>query len=567
MLRKTITYLFIVLSFFSTVSSKELGPDVSVYRDEELKWENGAYGYFVMFKSLLMDDNNAAYSPVCMDEKEGSTYTLDLSHIPADSSVERAFLVWTGAQPVALRNGLTDSEVTLSFISENRKIKEQQIIKGKKAYKIGEAKNFEFDSFVDSDYINLSYFTYRVDVTDFFNEIQEKGNDIGNEYDGYSLSGNYTLSDLTCAKDSSYVGSSSLVAGWSIILIYTSKEISPKKIYLYDGFKAYWHELSEINVTGFEFPTDPEIRITLAVHEGDPNLVSFYNPDGEPAIPEGIQVQGDQVDWIPLSNECNPEAEKIVEDEIFKYVEVFNSISSVYGWADAKPTCVGGTPPLWDYENIEYSMDVDTFVMDSSSDGAFAAHFNKGGSRIGLRIGANQDSVITNFMVVSVDTKAPVFDIPDQHELIACTPANFLANHEDYYDAKWCYDGPHTFAIRIQNWGDNMTPAVIVKNAIPEIMEYVPGSTEYATEFITVNDKKVAKRWIKIPDNNEIFPLTDGFKIADTTTFCPTDSDYLTCENLIMVRYKTTVKQGIMHMERIENIAEIYSAGLTPYKT
>jgi hypothetical protein len=34
-----------------------------------------------------------------------------------------------------------------------------------------------------------------------------------------------------------------------------------------------------------------------------------------------------------------------------------------------------------------------------------------------------------------------------------------------------------------------------------------------------------------------------------------------------MVRYQATVKQETVHMERIENIAEIYSSGLTPYKT
>lgn len=257
-----------------------------------------------------------------------------------------------------------------------------------------------------------------------------------------------------------------------------------------------------------------------------------------------------------------------MEDQTFKYVEVFNSISSVYGWIDKKPTCVGGIPPYWDYENIEYSMDVDTFVLDSTSEGDFAAHFNKGGQYINLRIGANQDSIITNFMVVSVDTKSPTFDIPDQPELVACTPANFQADYENYYDARWCDNGlPHTFAIRIQNWGDDMTPPVIVKNTIPENMEYVQGSTEYATEFITVNDKRRARKWMEIPDNNGGFPLVDGFKIADTTTYCPADTDHLSCENLIMVRYQATVKQGIMHMERIENIAEIYSSGFTPYKT
>lgn len=231
MLRKTIICIFMVLGFFSTVSSKELGPDVSVYRGEELKWEDGAYGYFVMFKSLLMDDNNAAYSPVCMDEKEGSTYTLDLSHIPADAAVERAFLVWTGAQPIALRNGLTDNEVMLSFISEDKQIKEEQVIKGKKAYKIAEAQGFEFDAFadMDPDAFNQSYFTYRVDVTDFFKNIHDKGRDLGNEYDGYSLYGDYKMSDLECANDQVYIGESTMVSGWTLLIIYTSIEISPKK--------------------------------------------------------------------------------------------------------------------------------------------------------------------------------------------------------------------------------------------------------------------------------------------------------------------------------------------------
>ncbi|MBP7434263.1 hypothetical protein KA996_12040, partial [bacterium] len=68
MLNKTITYLFIVLGFFSTVSSKELGPDVSVYKGQMLKWEDykKGYNYHVMFKSMLADEKT------CKDETEGS---------------------------------------------------------------------------------------------------------------------------------------------------------------------------------------------------------------------------------------------------------------------------------------------------------------------------------------------------------------------------------------------------------------------------------------------------------------------------------------------------------------
>ncbi|HPS30872.1 MAG TPA: hypothetical protein PLZ43_11495 [bacterium] len=563
---RSITCFFILFSL-CTVFAKDLGPDISVYDGEELKWEDGAYGYHVMFKSLL-ELNTESSNIICKDETVGSTYSLDPSHIPTDALVERAFLIWSGAVPFAEIGEPTDSEVTLSFISEDGKITEDQTITGKKAYKVSEAEGFEFDAFTATDDPTHSYFTYRVDITDFFKSIHDKGRELGLEFDGYSLYGNYTMKDLKCASDESYLNSTSMVSGWSIIMIYISKEISPKKIYLYDGFKAYWYEENEINVTGFEFPTDPEVRITLATHEGDPNLVSVYeNDDVTLAGPEGMQVQGDNLNWLLMYNDCNPEAYKTDGMTQINYIETFNSVSSVYGWADTEPTCIGGIPPVWEYGKIEYAMDVDTFVMDSEIVGEYAAHFNKGGMYLNLRIGANQDSIITNFMIVSVDTKHPTFDIPDQPELVACTPANIPVDPENP-DSKWCDNGlPHTFAIRIQNWGDDVMPLISVKNSIPVGMEYVAGSTEYATEFTTVKDKKVAKQWIKIPDNAGVFPLIDGFKVADNMDFCGADSDYLVCEDLVMVRFRARVKDETQKNAVIENVASIDTTGFPTYKT
>lgn len=552
------------------LGAKAIGPDVSVYRNEELKWEDGAYGYHVMFKTLLENlqaDSGNPQADACMDEATGSTYPLDASHVPSDAYVTRAFLVWAGAVPIAEANDTTDNEVTLSFVSEDGRISENQVVKGKKAYKVSEAQGFEFDAFKDLDDPRFSYFTYRVDVTDFFKSIHEKGRALGLEYDGYSLYGNYTMKDLKCANDSAYVDKTVMVSGWSIIMVYTSKEISPKKIYLYDGFKSYWYEESEINVTGFEFPTDPEVRITLHTHEGDPNLASIYQDDEVTlAGPEGLQVQGDQVGWLLLSNECNPEAYKSDGYTTLYYTEIYNSISSAYGWADVSPTCIGGIPPVWDYETIEYSMDADTFVMDSASDGSYASHFNKGGTRIGLRIGANQDQVITNYMVVSVDTKAPRFDIPGQPEKVACTPANVAVDPLNP-ESKWCENKlDHVFTIRVQNWGDDITPAVIVKDTVPNGMEYVAGSTEYANEFTTVSGKKIAKKWIKVPDNGG-FPLEAGVKVADKIDFCPAESDYLSCEDLIMIRFRAKVKDGTQKNAVLENVASIDTTGFPTYKT
>lgn len=555
---KLITLLFIPAFLIAGT----LGPDVSQYRGEELKWEDGAYGYHVMFKTLLENlqaDGDNPQADACTNESTGSTYTLDISHIPADSYVARAFLVWSGAVPVANVNDPTDNEVNLSYSSTDGTIAENQIIKGKKAYLTSESADFEFEGFKDLDDPTHSFFTYRVDVTDFFKSIHDKGRDLGLEYDGYSLFGDYNLSGLTCASDSSYLGTTDMVSGWSLVLIYTSTEISPKKIYFYDGFKAYWQEETEINVTGFEFPTEPEVRLTLITHEGDPNLVSLENPNGGPAIPEGLQVQGDQVGWLLISNVCNPEAQKSDGVNTLFYTEVYNSISSVYGWADVEPTCIGGTPPVWDFENIEYAMDVDTFVMDSSKDGSYASHFHKGGQRIGLKVGANKDQVITNMLIVSVDTKAPMFDIPGRDEKVSCTPANA--------DGKWCENGEHTFAIRIQNWGDDITPPVMVKDTIPEGMEYVPGSTEYATDFETEGDQKVAKKWTRIPDLGDGgFPLASGFKVADTLNFCGADDDYLSCGDLIVVRFRATVKD-IPKNAVIENVAMIDTTGFPTYRT
>ncbi|MBO7127975.1 DUF11 domain-containing protein [bacterium] len=574
--------ILVLLAFLMpfAAGAKAIGPNVSVYRDKELKWEDGAYGYHVMFKSLLenketnnkeKDEFGNVINPQGDTCKDSSTYTLDMSHIPPDAIIEDAYLVWTSAVPVAKKNDPTDNEVSFSFVSDDGTIQHSDTIKGKKAYKVADAGvvSFEFDAYKDTDDPNKSWFTYRVNVRDFFQKIQEKGRAGAKEgasfYDGYSLIGNYTLSGLECANDEVYKGSTEMVADWSVILIYSSVKISPKKIYLYDGFQAYFHTLSEIKVTGFEFPIDPEIRITLASHEGDPGLFEL-EPESGILVPEGIQVQGDLPDWLLLSNECNPPAYGSNGFINLDYTEIFNSISSVYGWDETNPTCIGGIPPVFEFDKIEYGMDVDTFIMDSYTDGSYAAHFHKGGQEIKLRVGANQDQVITNYMIVSVDTKAPQFDIPGQPEKVACTPAS------DRFDStalegKWCQNGlEHTFALRIQNWGTDSTNAVTVQDTIPAGMEYVPGSTEYATSFKVENGKKIATRWMPIPDNGG-FPLETGFKVTDSLNFCPDGSDYLACEDMVMVRFRAKVKGETPKNHVIENTATYKSAGVNDYKT
>ncbi|MBP5406073.1 hypothetical protein J6Z19_02855 [bacterium] len=575
MRKKLIFIVLLALLLPFAVAAKEIGPNVSKYRGQELKWEDGAYGYHVMFKSLLDNKQpepqgyeNNPQGDTC---KSSSTYTLDMSHIPGDAIVEDAFLIWTAAQPIAKKDDITDKEVTLSFVSSLSNNSIAKNITGKKAYKISEAGtvDFEFDAFIDTENPDKRWYTYRVKVTDFFKEIQEQARAAANAgeaiYDGYSLLGDYTLAGLECSEDSVYKDRTDMVADWSIVLIYSSVEISPKKIYMYDGFKSYWHERSEINVTGFVFPIKPEIRVTLASHEGDPGLWDLTH---DPIIPEGIEVLGEPIvpdQWLLLSNECNPAAFGTNGFVNLDYTEIFNSISSVYGYQDSIPTCIGGTPPVFNTEEIEYGIEVDTFLMDASADDKFADHFHKGGQKISFKIGANQDSVITNYMIVSVDTKAPQFDIPGQPEKVACTPANKFDAYS--LEGNWCQGSlEHTFALRIQNWGTDSTKNISVRDSIPDGMEYVPGSTEYATSFEVKDNKKIAKRWTPIPDSNG-FPLENGFKVADSLNFCPENSDYLSCNDLIVVRFRAKVKSDAPKNQVIENIATYNTPGVNDYKT
>ena len=544
MLNKTITCLFIVLGFFSTVSSKELGHDVSVYKGQILKWEDykKGYNYHVMFKSLLADEKT------CLSEVLISSYTLDPSHVPSDAFVKRAFLIWTGAQPINKIDEIADNQVVLNFESTDGNIQETQTITAN-GYKVTEPQGFEFDSFIDPDDSGKSYFTYRVDVTDFFKTLHEKGRESGYEYDGLSLYGNYKITGFNCANDQIYSENGELVSGWAIIFIYRSDETRPRGIYVYDGFNSYKNETAETYVSGFEFTSDPETELTLLSHGGKPD-----NDQVGPVVSKELAVKGDQEDWIFLSNVCNPET------------DVFNSISSVYGWADLEPLCIGGTPENPDPENVEYSMDVDTFIMNSATDGSFAAHFNEGGTEISMRIGANQDRIFTNMLIISTDLAdaTPDFHIPSQPEMVACTPADTPLSPYSL-NGNWCYgELEYTFVIRLQNWGEKASPPVSVQTLIPTFMEYVPDSTEIANKFSIIKGKRIADNWIPVPDlENTGFPLENGVQVAETMKPCNYNYDYLSASDCdtIFVRFRTKVKDTTHKNEVFELTATISAEG------
>lgn len=576
-LRKFFCLLLIVLPVLA--GAKEIGPNVASYRGQELKWEDGAYSYQVMFKSLLAnlntgnDYSGGLYNPqadACLDS---SAYQLDMQKVPIDAQIEKAFIIWTGAQPTAKLNDFTDNTIRLDFTHETEAAMNVGLDVVGRQSRLTDQQDFEFEAVVESDTNgDRGFYTYRVDVTSFFKQIQETGRTLeisDGSVDGMSLYGLYSVSGLDCTSDAAYLDISVMVSSWAIVLVYVSAEVTPKKLYIYDGFYGYQHMNSIIQISGFEFPDKPSIRLSLMVNEGDPGLVAPTTS----TIPESLQIKGDGINYNQLFNSCNFLTQANNAGQPFLYTEIYNSISSVYPFdPTAGETCIGGIPPnAIDTTTMEYAIDMDTFYIDAA-EGDWAQQFFKGGQQITLNLGANQDWILTNFLVMSHDTRAGNYDIPahvghpenvPEKSYCSCSPE----------DKGVCYEGQeYIYTIKIQNWGDDIVTGVKVQDTISDYVDYVPGTTQIATQIHEDEEGNwIGDDWAAISDGpGGVFPLAQPYMVAEQMNYCEQAAE--TCDgnhDRRMVRFKVTPKQGIPKHAVIENMALISDPATTskPYKT
>ncbi len=570
-LRKVFYLLLVLLPVLA--GAKEIGPNVGVYRGQELKWEDGAYSYHVMFKSLLAnlntgnDNSGGMYNPqadACLDS---SAYTLGMSQVPIDAQIEKAFIIWTGAQPTAKLNDFTDNTIRLDFTHESENAMNTGLDVVGRQSRLTDAQDFEYEAVVESDTSgDRGFFTYRVDVTDFFKQIQETGRTLqisDGTVDGMSLYGIYSVSGLDCTNDAAYYEISVMVSSWAIVLVYNSAEVTPKKLYIYDGFYGYQHMNSIIQITGFEFPDKPSIRLSMMVNEGDPGLVQ----PSTSTIPESLQIKGDGVNYNQLFNSCNYLTQANNAGQPFLYTEIFNSISSEYAFdPTAGETCVGGIPPnAIDTTTMEYAIDMDTFYIDAA-EGDWAQQFFKGGQQITLNLGANQDWILTNFLIMSHDTRAGLYDIPGEDEkgYCSCAPE----------EKGVCYEGQeYVYTIKIQNWGDDIVTGVKVQDSLSSpYIEYVAGTTQIATKIHEDEAGNwIGEDWTAIADGpGGVFPLAQPYLVAEQMNYCELPQEQCPGDHdRRMVRFKVRPKDGIPKHAVIENTALISDPATVskPYKT
>ena len=548
---KRFIFIFLLFLIVPFTVKAGLGPNVSETADGKiLRWEEGSRDYFVMFKSLIEDRyGNATFRPEnpqadsCIDYDEGSTFSLESRHIPDDAYVEAAYLVWTaGADPSLFNSGNTDNSVTLSFTSQDNNRSLEKIVTSDVSGTFQTPPSFEYEAVRSaSTSYDIGVFTYRVDVTDFMQEIIEMGREADITYDGYSLLGDYNVKNMDCTNHGNYVNRSLMVGDWVLFFVYTSEKIRPKKIYIYNGLKLYQHEYEDILVKGFELPDEAEMRLTMVVHEGDPGNVSGTQH------PEALMLSGASTfDWIMLSNICNPPMTHMG----MNYVEVFNMVSSTYSWDDdwqATPYCVGGVPPNYIMDELEYAIDVDTFIL-SAMDPLFAPHLIPGDDHLWLKVSANQDLIFTNILILSIDTKAPKFNIPPNPNTPDGREKNYCSCASDA-DAV-CEDRPFYFTIKVENWGENIAHNVTVKDALPSLVDYIPGTTE-----ILIKKDGVTGQWEPVEDVNGQFPFTETRQIMDSMYYC--DKYTYECQDSVLIRFKVKPIDGILKHQVIENTAII----------
>lgn len=536
-----------------------LGPNVSQANGQELKWEEGAWDYFVMFKSLITQVTGAAttspsnpQADTCIDPNIGSTFTLTSDHVPPDTNIDKAFLIWIAGQSPANFSGPTDNSVHLTFTnSSDPGVTISEEITSPVSGTLFSPPDFNFAA-VSDNIDSTGVFTYRVDVTDFMKNIIDQGAIAGISQSGEALYGDYNVKGMDCSNDQAYIRTSGMVGGWWLVFVYTSEHISPKKIYIYDGLAAYRFQEATIEVSGFELPNEAEVRLTMLVAEGDPGLASATTDTFQPAPPEALAISGQSnPNFELLWNDCNPP-----KYTPLNYTEVFNSISSVFGWDDDFPTCIGGDPNNVDPNKIEYAMDADTFLL-KAKEFPFDTHLLKGDTSFALKIGANQDQVYTNMLILSVDTKAPKFDIPPNPETPDGREKSYCSCSTGSDSV--CFDRPFYFLIKIQNWGENLADKVTLQDTLPPTVDYVEGTTEIATEF----KDGLGTNWKPVPDIDGKFPFTNTQEIQTVMGYC--DKTAQTCEDTVMVRFVVKPKADLQKHEKIINSAVISDVTTIPY--
>ncbi len=475
----------------------------------------GAYDYFILSKSLLANtDAYSTYEPqgdTSIGVEGASDFLLE-SDVPSDAVIEQAFLVWFASVNDADSMMFTDNEVTL-MTPDGEDHTVTASLQGNSASPQG----FEFESYYAKGYY---YYVYRVDVTNIIADFQYGGEngEIRPLVGEYKVSGVDDIYDCAqSGKSHAYCEMASMIGGWQLILIYGSSQIARKRLYLYNGLT--WSsnttlKPTTINIGNFELPEKAAVKVSFVTADGD----------DVKSAPEYLEVKGGLAAQSLILGDadgsCNP------------LNQPFNSKFRTVNHKGEVSEC-----------REELSFDIDTFFLqydENVEDSIINPHVQYGTTSMDFYIKTGADIVLTNYVILSVDTRLPAFDIPNENE-------KFLLTTTGKND-KVCPDTAFGYQIVVENHGQEPAEFVMVGDTLRDLQTYIPGTLQ-------IDYTGTGKCFENYPDNGD-FPLRSGIMVADKMEICQNESN---CER-ILIRFLVKTPENSPKNASFTNTASIWDA-------
>ena len=476
----------------------------------------GAYDYFILSKSLLKNTEAfSAYEPqgdTSIGVEGASDFLLE-SDIPKDAVVEQAFLVWFASVNDSDKMLFADNQVT--FMTPDGV--DHTVIASLQG-NTASPQSFEFESYYKTGYY---YYIYRVDVTDIISKFQHssENGEIRSLAGEYKVSGVDDIYDCALSgKNHNYCVNASMIGGWQLVLVYGSSQIARKRIYLYHGLT--WSANTSfnpttINITNFELPEKAAVKVSFVTADGDDYI----------AYPEYLKIQGGLApEKLTLGevgdNVCNP------------LNQPFNSKFRTVNHRGEQSEC-----------REELSFDVDTFFLqydETVEDGIVNPHVQYGTNSMNFYIETGNDIVLTNYVILSVDTRLPAFDIPEQNEKFLLTTTG--------EENKVCKDTVFGYQIVVENHGQEPAEFVMVSDVLKDRQTYIPGTFQ-------IDYSGTGKCFEDYPDNGG-FPLQTGLMVADKMEICQDESN---CERVLM-RFLVKMPEDSPKNASFTNTASIWDS-------
>jgi len=451
----------------------------------------GAFDYFILSNSLLLDTaDHSSYEPQGDTSigVTGSSDTLLVTDIPKDAAIEKAFLVWFASVDDSDNMAFTDNVVTLTTPDGN----EHEVaasLQGNTASPQG----FEFESYFTSGYY---YYVYRVDVTDIISDFQYDldSGEMNSLVGEYNVKGVDDIYDCQLSGTShAYCESASMIGGWQLILVYGSSEIARKRLYIYNGMD--WSSNTKlnpttVNISNFELPENAAVKISFVTSDGDDYA----------AAPESLELQGGLAPSAMVLGEigndsCNP------------LNQPFNSKFRKFNYKGMQSDCLQ-----------QLSFDVDTYFLQfdpEMPDSVINPHVQYGTNSMNFYIKTGADIVLTNYLILSVDTRLPAFDIPEKNEKFLLTPLE--------QGDKVCPETIFGYQIVVENHGHEPAENVIVKDVVMGLQDYIPGTFQ-------IDTTGTGTCFVDFDDNGG-FPLASGLTITEKMEIC---QDETNCDRILM---------------------------------